>query len=213
MAGLLLLLSTGCFQVEKSAPVKHQFILDVTRPGEAQAPESDAVLLVDPFQDSPPYEGKGLKYRKKDLTFESDFYNEFFTPPGLMISEEVVQWLSRSGLFAHVLSDAGTLLPTYTLDGTVQVIQGDYRAVPPRAVLEIEFVLTKGTGYGSKIVFQKTYKRDIPAPGGRPENLVAAWNKGLFEILESLEKDLPAVLPWFRRGMGQSMDRPDLKNK
>jgi hypothetical protein len=85
---LPLFLLCGCMQIQKSSPEKHQFILDVTRPGEQGAERSEAILVVNPFRVFSIYEGKGFKYQKGDLGLDADFYNEFFTQPGAMIAEQ-----------------------------------------------------------------------------------------------------------------------------
>jgi cholesterol transport system auxiliary component len=101
-----------------------------------------------------------------------------------------MQWLSSSGLFRRVRSKSAYILPTHVLEGTVQAIYGDYGSALPRAVLQIELALVKDPGWRAQVVFEKIYSREIPAPGGKPPDLVRAWNRAFSEILTAFESDL-----------------------
>jgi hypothetical protein len=183
-----LIVVSGCFNIAKETPEKKQFVLEVTRPDGGSGQSSDAVLRVNEFQVSPQYEGRGFKYRKEELTLESDFYNEFFVRPGEMVAEQARQWLNKSGLFKGVVSGSTYIMGSDILEGTVQQLYGDYTGKVPEAVLELEFALLK-EGNSEGAAFRKQYGRRIPAGWG-PAALVKAWNQALFEILSEFEKDL-----------------------
>ncbi len=76
----------GCVNLEKSYPEKRYFIMDASRGEDISSSDTDAALTVRRFRVSPKYEGKGLVYRLDDLSYESDFYNEFFIPPASMFT-------------------------------------------------------------------------------------------------------------------------------
>jgi len=130
----------GCLGVQPSLPEKHTFVLDVSRQSESVPPQSEAVLRIRTFGISPQYEGRGFVYRTGDLSYQSDFYNEFLTSPGSLIAEQVRQWLADSGIFGQVVDFSGQVAPTHILKGKVIDLYGDYsRGTQPRAALEIEF--------------------------------------------------------------------------
>ena len=187
---LALCLLAGCLKIQREYPEKNQFVLEVTRPPGERAAASNNILQVNEFQLAQPYQGKGFKYRKGDLNLESDFYNEFFAPPGQMIAEGVRKWLDGSGLFKLVVSRPGQILPTHFLEGTVESIYGDYRSNPTKAVLEIEFVLTREDKGTAQIVFKKRYSEAQPAGDQSAKDLVQAWNEGLQKIVQQFESDL-----------------------
>ena len=95
-SGILLGLSflAGCVNFKRSFPEKRRFSLDVAREGTARHAGSKAVLRVCRFDVSPRYEARALAYRTNELSYESDYYNEFVISPGLLITEEVRQWLA-----------------------------------------------------------------------------------------------------------------------
>ena len=72
----------------------------------------DAVLAIRPLRVSPSYAGSEFVYRTGDVSLESDFYNEFFIPPGRLVSEEVRRWFEASGLFEMVVDSASPIEST-----------------------------------------------------------------------------------------------------
>jgi uncharacterized lipoprotein YmbA len=187
---IALSLEAACLPISKETPEKQQFVLDVSRPTGVRSKPLNAFLRVNEFRLSQRYEGRGLTYRVDDLTYKSDYYNEFFILPGQMIAEETIQWLDESDLFQDVAGDSLNQEPSYFLDGTIQELYGDYFANPAKAVLEIEFVLLKRVKGSDQIFFKKAYRQEQPASGKSAKELVKAWNEALFSILKTLEEDL-----------------------
>jgi hypothetical protein len=80
------------------------------------------------------------------------------------------------------------------LDGTVNAIYGDFRnASTARAVLEMEFFLTKPALGATQVVLARSYSKSVLLTGRTPEALVKGWNEALEEILGSLVADLKAA--------------------
>ncbi len=181
----------GCVNLEKSYPEKHYFILDASRDKDVSSPDKGEVLTVRRFRVSPKYEGKGLVYRLKELSYESDFYNEFFIAPASMFTEEIRKRLAGSGLLKHVVDQASLLDSTYILEGAVTALYGDYRVkTAPKAVMEIQFFLLQETDSNPKIIYQSQYRKEEPLNGNTPDALVKSWNTALNQILTEFETDL-----------------------
>lgn len=182
---------TGCFNFNKSYPEKHFFVLSAKRSEKFSVSKSDAVLRIRRFRVSPGFEGKSFVYRKGNLNYTSDFYNEFFISPAPMIAEEVRKWLTGSGLFQYVISSGSPVEPTVELESVISAIYGDYRNTEaPRAVLEIQFFLVRNGPSQPVIVFQKTYHEETLIKGNSPDSLVAGWNLAMEHILTQLETNL-----------------------
>ncbi len=182
---------TGCVNLEKSYIEKHYFILEASRDENISSPDTDAVLTVRRFRVSPKYEGKGLVYRLKELSYESDFYNEFFISPASMFTEEISKRLAGAGLFKHVVDPSSLLDSTYILEGAVTALYGDYRvSTAPQAVLEMQFFLLQETAASPKIIFQSQYHKKEPLNDNTPDALVKSWNTALNQILTEFETDL-----------------------
>jgi cholesterol transport system auxiliary component len=182
---------TGCFNFNKSYPEKHFFVLSAKRSEKLSVSKSDAILRIRRFRVSPGFEGKGFVYRKGNLNYTSDFYNEFFISPAPMIAEEVRKWLTGSGLFQHVISSGSPVEPTVELEGVISALYGDFRNTEvPKAVLEIEFFLVGDVSSQPVIVFQKTYREETLIKGNFPDSLVVGWNLDMEHILTQLETNL-----------------------
>jgi cholesterol transport system auxiliary component len=187
----LLCFLTGCFNFNKAYPEKHYFVLSVSRGKRPSLPTSNALLKIQRFRVSPRFEGKSFVYRKGKLNYESDFYNEFFIPPGLMVTEEIEKWLAESGLFKYVMGFSRPVEPTFKLEGAVNALYGDYSDTgAPKAVLEIQFFLVRNLSSGPVIVFGKMYHKEILLKGHSPNALVTGWDLALKQILTELETNL-----------------------
>jgi cholesterol transport system auxiliary component len=181
----------GCVNLERGYPEKRYFILDASRDEDISSPDTGKVLTVRRFRVSPKYEGKGLVYRLEELSYESDFYNEFFISPASMFTEEIRKRLAGTGLFKHVIDPSSLLDSTYILEGAVTALYGDYRVnTAPKAVMEIQFFLLHETDSNPKIIFQSQYHKEEPLKGNTPDALVMSWNTALNQILTEFESDL-----------------------
>ena len=188
---LVVSLSAGCFTLKKQYPEKHLFVLDVAQKQNTQAPNPGTVLTVRPFRISPQYEGRGLIYRKKDLNYEIDFYNEFLIPPAALVTEQVSVWLKSAGIFEYVTDTSSRLMATHSLEGLVVALYGDYSKVQSaEAVLQLQLILLDETAARPRPVFERTYRKTAPIPRGSAEELVQGWNNALRQILEDFEKDV-----------------------
>jgi cholesterol transport system auxiliary component len=187
----LLCLVSGCIRLESSYPEKRYFLIDISRQEDVSPRATDEVLRVVTFSVSPQYEGKDFVYRKGDVVYESDFYNEFLISPTDMFTEEVRQWVARSGLFGQVADLSSYNEPTFFLGGTVTALYGDFRDISaPKAIMEIEFLLSRDVSAKGEVAFQNRYHREIPLDGASPQALVKGWDEALRQILTDLEKDL-----------------------
>ena len=188
---MLFSLSIGCINLERSYIEKRYFVLEASRDENISSPDTDAVLTVRRLRVSAKYEGKGLVYRLEDLSYESDFYNEFFISPVSMLTEEIRKRLAVSGLFKHVVDPSSLLDPTYVLESAVTALYGDYRvSTAPKAVMEIQFFLLHEIDSNPKIIFQSQYHKEEPIKGDTPDALVNSWNEALNQILTEFETDL-----------------------
>lgn len=184
----------GCLNLKKGFPEKHYYILDVSHNGRPTNLLPGPALSIRKLRVSPRFEGKGMVYRRGSLTYESDYYNEFLIHPGSILTEELRQWLARSGLFQYVTDGSGHLQPTHILEGTVSALYGDFRnGAVPKAVLEMEFFLVRDLSARNEIIFRKDYAEAIPLKESSSESLAQGWNDALRRILTALEEDLRKV--------------------
>jgi cholesterol transport system auxiliary component len=185
----------GCLNLDKAYPEKRYFTLETSREADISSPDTGKILTVRRFRVSPKFEGKGLVYRLEELSYDSDFYNEFFISPSSMLTEEVRKRLAGSGLFKQVLNPTSLLDSTYILEGAVTALYGDYRvSTAPKAVMEIQFFLLEETDNNLKIIFKSQYHKEEPFKANMPGALVKSWNTVFNQILTEFETDLKEYL-------------------
>ena len=191
---LLVLILTGCATLEKNYPQREYYIFNISNNAHNSSPVSGTVLEVRRFEISPSFSTREFVYRKGDLSYESDFYNQFFRPPSALVTEEVRKWLSESGQFKYVVDSSNNVEPDYVLEGNVSELYGDFRATnEPKAVLGIQFFLTEETSTNPKIVFENNYRREVVLRSNSAQDLVKGWNEALQQILTALEGHLKNV--------------------
>lgn len=188
--GLFALILGGCVDLSAPAVERRFYALAVERPEPAKA-GGTGVLKVRRFQVSRACEGVEFVYRASASSYESDFYHAFFTPPAAQVTDLARRWMSKAGLFAHVLDAASAAPETHLLEGNVAALHADLREAP-KGVVELQLLLLTSSG---EIRARKSYRRETPAASSGPDDLVAAWNQGLSEILAAAEADLAASRP------------------
>ena len=194
LLSMALALVAGCVSLEKSYPDKRYFVIEASPAREAANGATAGVLLVSSLRISPRYQGRSFVYRRSQASFESDFYNQFLVSPAALLTEEVRRALSQTQVARHVVGTASQLEPTHVLEGSIDALYGDYRDTnAPKAMLEMEFFLSKESPTKAEILMRKRYAKAIAVDGRAPEALVKGWNAALDEILASLVADLKAV--------------------
>jgi len=178
----------GC-SIKQPYAVKQSYVLYSPRKAAPLETRKDKVLRIRTIQALPRFEGKGFVYRKGDLLYEVDFYNEFFSSPKSLVGEQVREWIAGSQIFEHVVEGTGQLTSNYALETLVKGFHGDFQS-HPRSVMAIQFTLldyTKGKG---SVVLSKVYEAEVSLKKRSGPELIEGWNNCLRQILEMFEKDL-----------------------
>ena len=186
---VLCLLAAGCLGLSREYPEKHEFVLEAPAHGEAKGIPAQGVLRVNIFRVGPIYEQNELVRRTGDVEYEADFYNEWFVPPGAMLTSAFGDWLRGAGVFAHVITAATGADATVALGGLVTALYGDYRTEQPKAVLGVEVGLVSEDA-APRILLQRSYRKEVEIPNQSAEALVRGLNEALRLILVDLEADL-----------------------
>ena len=191
---LLFLTLTGCATLEKNYPERNYYIFNISNEDKNLTPISGGVLEVRRFEISPSFASREFVYRNGDLSYESDFYNQFFRLPGQLITEQVRKWLSESGQFKYVVDSSNNVDANYILEGNVSELYGDFRTPnTPKAVMGIQFFLIEETSTNPQITFQNNYRREVVLSSNSAGELVKGWNEALQQILTALAGDLKNV--------------------
>ncbi len=182
----------GCGQ---STTTQEYFILEASRKAAPIAAPVDATLEIRRLTINSAFATKKLIYRTGEFQYEPDFYREFLISPGPMIAEHTRRWLADSGLFTQVLPSTSQITATYTLEGTISALYGDFRdESAPVAVLEIRYFLIDRRTPDGAVVFSKSYRATSPILVRTVQALMDALSKDLADILTRLEADLQKAL-------------------
>jgi cholesterol transport system auxiliary component len=187
----LLLLNLGCVSLQKNYPERKYYVFDVKPADNYNRSPQHAVLEIRNVRVSPAYDGHEFVYRVSGEGYESDFYNQFFKSPASLIAQEVFRWFSQINMFEYTVIAPSETPADYVLNGYVNSIYGDYiDGASPKAVLAMQFFLTKEDSGKNTIVFSKSYDKDVGITSESPTALVNGWNDALREVLIDLQSDL-----------------------
>jgi uncharacterized lipoprotein YmbA len=154
----------------------------------ARRPES---LRVGRVRVASAFAGAALVYRTSDVQLISDPYHQFITEPGMMLGDQMADWLDRSGPFRTVARPDSSQPAYYVLEATVTEIYGDFRPrQAPAAVLAMQFTLIDESGVRPRSVFEQVIARRVDIPQAVPDALVRGYAGALTEILAELTADL-----------------------
>jgi cholesterol transport system auxiliary component len=190
------LLLDGCTSfVSRPAPVKRTFLLDPPLPPANAAPPKPLVLRVGAINVAAPFRGKTFVYRRSDLGYEADYYDEFFVPPATMLADATAKGLAAARVFERVVpAGAAGNEGDYLLDGFVSALYGDARQEGRgSAELGVTFYLTPMATLGSAPVWTHEYAQHVALAASTPDALAQALNAALGAVLRDLARDLTAV--------------------
>ena len=189
---LLGILLSACVTLERRYPDKRYFMIEL-EDGKGASNEGARTLAVANLNISPRYADRNFIYRTSETEYETDFYNQFLSAPATMIGEELRQALATSSLFKYVLGPSSPLAVNYVLEGSINVLYGDFRTLSaPAAVLEIEFFLHNEDPAKPGLLMQKRYNKSVALKERSPEALVKGWSRALEEIVAMFVADLRA---------------------
>ena len=184
----------GACTLTRPAPVKHMFLLEPAAPAPA-AKTHDAAVRIGMITVAASFRGRTLVYRRDDVTYESDFYSEFFVAPQAMLADATAKALTAANVFKRITpSGSAPYESDYVLDAFVTELYGDLREPGKAAsVLSVTFYLSHAGIVVPKVVWTKEYRQRVAAGDGSPEALVRGWNSALTTITGELTRDLAAL--------------------
>jgi cholesterol transport system auxiliary component len=195
VASALVLSLAACGFSPRPAAVKQTFLLQAPVAGApAMSAPRTSTLKVGAVSVAAPFRGKSLVYRQEELKYESDFYNEFFVPPGAMLSDGLSAYLSTAGVYKDVLPASANADGDFVLEVFVSELYGDNRiAGKPAAVLTARFFLIDNRRPGGVPVWQSEFKQRVAMTNTSAEALVAALNTAWSAMLRDLAHELAGL--------------------
>ncbi|MBS1188639.1 MAG: hypothetical protein H6R10_431 [Rhodocyclaceae bacterium] len=155
------------------------------------AKPSAAVLRVGIIDIAPPFDGRALVYRRDDVRFETDFYNQFAVDPDAMVAVAVTEWLGQSGLFRQVVPWSAAAATDYRLEAQVPALYVDFRQEPPAVLLEMHWQLLRESDR-SRVLAVDCRER-VALAERSPAGAARAYREALRRALARLEAALAAA--------------------
>jgi cholesterol transport system auxiliary component len=183
----------GC-SLSRPAPVKHMYLLEATAPPAAGAAKR-ASVRIGVINVAAPFRGRTLVYRRDDITYESDFYSEYFVAPAAMVAEATARALAAAHVFRRVIPPGAAPDDSdYVLDGFATELYDDLRdAAKPAAVISVTFYLSSANAVTPNVVWSHDYTQRVAASDSSPDALARATNTALSAVLADLARDLAAA--------------------
>ncbi len=184
--------AAGC-SLTRAPLVKQTYLLDPAFPAPVAKAQA-GTLRVGTVNVAAPFRGRSFVVRASEFAYDTDFYHEFFVPPGVMVADATAQALTRSKVFTVVARPGIVVDSDWILDGFVGTLHADARdASHPAAVLEITYFLSRDDGGASAPVWSRAYARRVAFTGSSTDAFVTALNGALSDILGELARDLAAA--------------------
>ncbi len=140
-----------------------------------------------------PFDTKSWVFMVDEARFQKDFYNEYISMPGEMITNATRQWLEQAGVFQFVNPNNNNLYANYVLQGNVEDLYVDIRR-DPKVVIKINYLLMSHLDLENPVVHRKTYSVIEPITGKLDSrDILKAQEIALSKILTQLEGDLANV--------------------
>lgn len=194
----VLLVLGGCavgVDLQRPAPVKRSFVMDVSHPSPALAAAQAPTVVLGPVRVSPEYEQRAFVYRLDTQRYERDFYNQWFTSPRDQVARTVTEWLKDGAVFRDVVPPALAGTADYRLDLRVVSLHWDLRD-PGRHVAELEMqaYLSSRTNEGRVVTVQARVEEREPVASSSPDDRVSALSIAMARALAALERELAAAV-------------------
>jgi cholesterol transport system auxiliary component len=194
IALIALAATLGACSLTRPAPVKNMYLLEAAAPPSASV-QKLVSLRIGAINVAAPFRGRALVYRRDDVTYEADFYSEYFVAPAAILGEATAKALTAANVFRRVIPPgAAPDDGDYVLDGFVTEFYGDARE-PGRAaaVVTATFYLSGVDTPAHTVVWSREYRQRVPAGDGAPDALARAMNVALSAVLADLARDLAAT--------------------
>lgn len=175
----------------RPAVERQSFLIQTERSGPMAAVPAAGTLRVGRVVVAPPFDERALVYRRDDVRYETDFYNQFAADPPEMLAEAVAGWLRQSGLFRRVVPPGGAAPADYRLDTSVSALYVDFQANPPAAVINLRWHLVRERD--GSLLLERDSRQRVALAEKSPVSAVRAFRDALQQSLGELETVLSAV--------------------
>ena len=193
---LFVLLITACsFSPAPPQPI-YYYTLDYDIAPLADGPVLPAVIRIDRFSASPPFDSQRIIYADQGLHRNAYAFHHWISPPGELMAYMVARDLRRTNRFQAVLTPDSLLRATHIVNGWVEEFLEEDAAESWQAsiCLHITLLSAESRDPSEKIFYQKTYRARAVSQAKTPSALAQAMSTAAADISGRLIEDLYATL-------------------
>ncbi len=185
-----LCLLTGC--LARPHLEKQTFVFATPPAARLKAAAGGRALGLRSVEVAEPFEGRSFVYRTGESSYDRDPYAEFMAPPEEELVSPVCSWLRSTGIFSAVEETGSVFKPNTLVEVHVTQLYGDFRqGESAAAVLAMRFEFFDApNGIPGKALLQREYASKVVLKERTAVALMAGWNEGLTQILDSTGSDL-----------------------
>ncbi len=188
----VLLLVCGCSTGPSTSERIRYYILEYQSPEIANVSGVDAVVRVDRFTATSPYNQAAIVYRDKAYRQNSYYYERWRVSPPDMMSDFVARDLRNAGIFRAVLRYQAPGRARFHVEGDILKFEEVDRPDGWFAVAELNVTLTDMRSRDSStwVVWQKNYRYSEPCTAKDPEHVVQAMSRAVEALSRALTADV-----------------------
>jgi len=178
------LAAAGC----ATKPIDQYYTLNFPPPSFEGGARTDLVLKVRTFRTGEVYRQERIVRRFEENRITYYDTHRWAAPVERMVTEQAIEVLRASGLFAQVLPYSSATRGDLVLEGEVLAIEERIEGNERTAVIHLRARVTKRES--GDLLWEAEAHWDHPVEGTRPENTVRALNLALREALLKLTEHL-----------------------
>jgi len=184
-----LLAIPGCSGLSQPYQPTTQFGLVASDDSFASASPStrQGTIRVSRLRVHPPASSRHFLYRMDEVTYRSDYHNEFVAPPERLLTAALIEGLIARGPFQTVVEPGGTADATLRLETTVTDLHGDFRDLSaPTAVIRARVILLEDGPATTRHVAEWTLEQREPIPSPAAADLAQGYSRAWAQIVDEL---------------------------
>lgn len=187
---------SGCSLGGKPAERIDYYVLEYEPPVVADLEPVQAVIRVERFSVSPPYDTARIVYRESAFVRDTYNYHRWRTNPGDLVTYFLSRDLRESRLFEAVLPHESRFSTSCVLEGVVDEFYERDSAEQWEAVLGLSVsLLVEGEpDVSRRVLYQDSYREVEPCVRKNPKALAEAMSRAMERISKRILWDVHRVL-------------------
>ena len=163
------------------------------RRAEALPPRPNGrTVLLRTMAAAPGLDARGIQFLRPDGSLNTDYYEQWISPPNQAMEEGLRRWLSDSGLFAAVVATGTRVEPGLILETELTTLVVDTKSLIAHA--SVALLLLEPRGETTRVRLQSTVSGEASATGPDMPAMIAALREAALLCLSNAELAVAGAL-------------------